>query len=132
MKFPKNSITMGRKLYRASLVDGLLDPAKVRAITQQMITEKPRHYIATLRYLQKLVRLETQSRSVTVESATPLDAAQQQQILSTLAQQYGQGLTSEFKINTALIGGTRIQVGSDVYDGSVAGRLTRLKENFAK
>jgi F0F1-type ATP synthase delta subunit len=29
-----------------------------------------------------------------------------------------------------LLGGMRIKVGSDVYDGSVQGRLNALKESF--
>jgi F0F1-type ATP synthase delta subunit len=32
--------------------------------------------------------------------------------------------------NPALLGGVRITVGSDVYDGSVKGRLTALEERF--
>lgn len=132
MKFPKSSITLGRQLYRASFVDGLLDPAKVKSFAVKLVTEKPRHYIPTLRYLQKLIRLELQSRHVLVESATPLDAAQQHSLLSTLSVNYGDNLTSEFKVNPDLIGGVRVHVGSDVYDGSVRGRLARLKSTFSK
>ncbi len=40
------------------------------------------------------------------------------------------GLTISFAQNPALIGGLRIQVGSDVYDGSVRARLESLRETF--
>lgn len=132
MKFPKASIALGRQLYRSSFVDGILDPAKVKSFATKLVTEKPRHYIPTLRYLQKLVRLEMQSRHVLVESATPLDPIQQQSLLQSLAANYGENLTSEFKVNPDLIGGVRVHVGSDVYDGSVRGRLARLKSTFSK
>jgi F-type H+-transporting ATPase subunit delta len=132
MKFPKSSITTGRQLFRASFTDGILDAGKVKGFAARLIEEKPRHYIPTLRYLQKLVRLEEASRHVTVESASALDPRQQRDILAQLSEKYGQGLTSEFKVNPDLIGGVSIRVGSDVYDGSVRGRLARLKLTFAK
>jgi F-type H+-transporting ATPase subunit delta len=43
---------------------------------------------------------------------------------------YGQGLDISFAQNPALIGGLRIKVGSDVYDGSVQSRLAALQESF--
>jgi F-type H+-transporting ATPase subunit delta len=35
-----------------------------------------------------------------------------------------------FGQNPALIGGLRVKVGSDVYDGSVRAKLERLAESF--
>jgi F-type H+-transporting ATPase subunit delta len=35
-----------------------------------------------------------------------------------------------FAQRPSLIGGLRIQIGSDVYDGSVLARLTALKSSF--
>jgi len=43
---------------------------------------------------------------------------------------YGAGLNVTFAQNPALIGGMRVKVGSDVYDGSVSGRLAALQEGF--
>ncbi len=34
----------------------------------------------------------------------------------------------EFKSNPGLLGGMRVRVGSDVWDGSVKNRLERLRE----
>jgi F-type H+-transporting ATPase subunit delta len=48
-------------------------------------------------------------------------------IKANLEKQYGAGLNIGFSVNPGLIGGLRIKVGSDVYDGSVAGRLAALK-----
>jgi F-type H+-transporting ATPase subunit delta len=45
-------------------------------------------------------------------------------------QQYGPGLTTSFVENPELIGGMRIQVGCDVYDGSVRARLEALAKSF--
>ena len=43
---------------------------------------------------------------------------------------YGRGLLMSYADNPALVGGVRITVGSDVYDGSIKGRLTALSERF--
>ena len=47
-----------------------------------------------------------------------------------LARVYGPGLNTAFTHSPELIGGMRIQVGSDVYDGSVRGRLAALAARF--
>ena len=38
--------------------------------------------------------------------------------------------SSNYQINPALLGGLRIRVGNDVFDGSVQGRLDRLANAF--
>jgi F-type H+-transporting ATPase subunit delta len=47
-----------------------------------------------------------------------------------LARTYGPGISASFAQNPGLIGGMRIKVGSDVYDGSVRARLAELEKNF--
>jgi F-type H+-transporting ATPase subunit delta len=46
-----------------------------------------------------------------------------------LIRQYGPGLAFTFTQKPALIGGVRIQVGGDVYDGTVQGRLAALQQS---
>jgi len=43
---------------------------------------------------------------------------------------YGPGLAMWFVLNPDLIGGMRVQVGSDVYDGSVQAGIAELKKRF--
>jgi F-type H+-transporting ATPase subunit delta len=78
----------------------------------------------------RLVKLDTALHTAKVESAVPLPADLQTNIKSSLAKVYGAGMTTAFADNPALIGGTRIQVGSDVYDGSVQARLATLEQSF--
>jgi F-type H+-transporting ATPase subunit delta len=47
-------------------------------------------------------------------------------IQENLARRYGPGLNVSFWVDPSLIGGLRIKVGSDIFDGSVAGRLAEL------
>ena len=40
----------------------------------------------------------------------------------------GSRIEPTFKLDESIIGGTVVRIGSTVYDGSVRGRLERLKE----
>ena len=80
--------------------------------------------------LQRLTRLDLERRKVTVESAVELDEATRQRVVAGLAKQYGSDLVAQYQVNPALLGGLRIRVGNDVFDGSVQGRLDRLASAF--
>jgi F-type H+-transporting ATPase subunit delta len=76
------------------------------------------------------VRLDVERRTGRVESATALPADLQTEVQSSLQKSYGAGLQLSFAQNPALIGGMRIKVGSNVYDGSVQARLAALEQSF--
>ena len=60
----------------------------------------------------------------------PLSADLQAQVAGRLKNIYGDGLNLSFAQNPSLIGGLRIQVGSDLFDGSVKMRLEKLEQSF--
>ena len=132
MKVPKEARKLARSIFRSSMSDGRLDQAKVASAVQQTVTEKPRQYVAALKELQRLVRMELTRRHVVIESATPLPSATSAKILADLQARYGADITSEFKVTPELIGGLRIKLGSDVLDGSVRGRLDALEESLCR
>ena len=99
-------------------------------VVARLIESKPRDYRAILSALQRLTRLELERRKVTVESAVELDDATRQRVVAGLAKQYGPDLVVQYQITPALLGGLRIRVGNDVFDGSVQGRLDRLANAF--
>jgi len=51
-------------------------------------------------------------------------------IKAGLEKHYGTGLEISYSVNPALIGGLRIQAGSDLYDGTVKTRLETLQQSF--
>jgi F-type H+-transporting ATPase subunit delta len=69
-------------------------------------------------------------RDVRVENAVETSPAQAENIRASLEKQYGPGLSIQYSVNPQLIGGMRIQVGSDLYDGSVKTRLEKLEQSF--
>ena len=127
MKITKEARALSRQLFRLSLTDEKVDRSKVNSVVQTVITQKPRHYLGALDQYQRLIRLELAKRHVVVESATPLSSETSASVLSNLRQKYGEDLTSEFTVNPDLIGGMRIKLGSDVWDGSVRARLNSLQ-----
>ena len=130
MKISKKAKREAKQLYRGCLVNGLLDESRVRAVVGQVIAQKPRNYMPILSHYHRLVKLELQRRQATVQSAVPLPEDLQAGIRSNLTRLYGAGLDLAFTQTPALIGGLRVQVGSDVYDGSIQSRLAALQESF--
>ena len=131
MKLTKESRKLSKGLLRASFTNGLLDAAKVSSVTDLVIKAKPRNYIGVLKGFARLIRLEAAKRHAVIESATALEEAQKAQITATIRAKYGADVTTDFKTNAALIGGLRIQVGSNVLDSSVRGRLDQLAIDLA-
>lgn len=130
MKISKQARRDAKQLFNLCKVNGLLDENKVRQVVTQVIAQKPRGYVAILSQLQRLVKLDLDRRTATIESAVPTSPALQESIKANLTKRYGSGLNLSFTVNPALLGGLRIQVGSDVYDGSVAARLAELEQSF--
>ncbi|MDR2711332.1 MAG: F0F1 ATP synthase subunit delta [Burkholderiales bacterium] len=62
----------------------------------------------------------------TIETALPLDAAQENDLRATLVKLTGKKVEAQIRVNPALIGGTRITVGDKVIDTSVQGRLAAM------
>lgn len=130
MKLSKESRKISKALFRSSFTEGVLDEAKVSDIVQSIIESKPRHYYEILKGYQRLVRLEMRKHQAVIESAEPLSASISEKTEADLRQKHGRDLRIEYKVNPSLIGGLRIQIGSNVWDGSVQGRLARLKEQL--
>ena len=130
MKISKQARRDAKSLFQASQVDGLLDENRVRQVVDQVLQAKPRGYAAILSHFQRLLKLDDAKRQAKIETAAPLTPEIESELKSTLEKRYGKGLHFSFAQNPALLGGMRIQVGSDVFDGSVRARLSELEESF--
>jgi F-type H+-transporting ATPase subunit delta len=117
-------------LFRNSFTEGKLDKEKISHMVETLLAEKPRHYVDALKDYQRLIRLETEKRHAVVESATQLNSALADQIVTNLRRRYGDDLTTEFRTNPDLLGGLRIKIGDDLWDGSIKTRLRKLQEQL--
>jgi F-type H+-transporting ATPase subunit delta len=130
MKTSKESRKIARQLLRLSFTDGRLDQEKVTQMVQSVLSEKPRQPLDILKDYQRLLRMEVEKRHAIIESATPLNGSMGDRIVANLRSRYGDDLTAEFRTNPELLGGLRIKIGDDVWDGSVRHRLARLQEQI--
>ena len=130
MATPKRVRRSARQFYRFCLVEGSLDENRVRQVVERAIGSRRRGVLSILKQFQRLVRLDRERHTARVESAAPLPEALRAEVVAGVQRIYGPGIEASFTENPALIGGVRLQVGSDVYDGSVRGRLNTLERTL--
>jgi F-type H+-transporting ATPase subunit delta len=131
MKISKEARRTSRQLFRVCLNNGTLDEGRVRAVVQKVSESKPRNYINILGAFAGLVRNEVERQRALVESAVALGDDIKQQLSAGLSKKYGRTLNVEFSVKPELLGGIRVRVGSDVWDGSVKARLDVLHSSLA-
>ena len=130
MKINKEIRQLSREMLRASFTDGQIDRGKITSLVQSLIARKPRRCLDILQYYKRLVRLEIEKRHARIESSTEVSPETSARIVESFKKKRGRDLTTEFIINPELLGGVRIRVGSDVWDGSVRNRLERLQKQL--
>jgi F-type H+-transporting ATPase subunit delta len=126
----KQSKREAKRLFRTCLVDGALDENRARQTARDVASGGTRHRLPVLAHFLRLVKLDLHVRTAVIESATELPADLRAELTAALARRYGPGLTTTFMEKPSLIGGVRIQVGSDVYDRSIRAGLTALEKSF--
>jgi F-type H+-transporting ATPase subunit delta len=127
MKSNRKIARSARRLFRLCLANGVLDEARTREVARRIALSGRRGSRTVLSNFLRLVRLDLARRVATVESAAPLPDDVRETVAAGLTRSYGAGVTTTFSVNPALVGGMRIKVGSDVYDGSVRARLAALE-----
>jgi len=130
MKINKEIRQLSREMLRASFTDGQIDRGKITSLVESLIAKKPRRLVDILQYYKRLVRLEIEKRHARIESSTQVSPETSARIVENLKKKRGRDLTTEFVVNPDLLGGVRIRVGSDVWDGSVRDRLERLQKQL--
>ena len=130
MKISKQARREAKQLFRSCVAGGVLDENRARLAVTRVLELKPRGYVPILSHFQRLLKLDLDRRTATIESAVPLSPDVRQQVEANLSKVYGAGLNLTFAQNPTLIGGMRIKVGSDVYDGSIQARLDALQQSF--
>jgi F-type H+-transporting ATPase subunit delta len=130
MKINKEIRRLSREMLRASFTDGQLDSGRISSLVDSLIARKPRNYIGVLKNYRRLLRIEVEKRRARIETAIDVDRETSSKLVANLKKKYGSDLTTEFVVNPQLLGGMRIRVGSDVWDGSVRNRLERLQQQL--
>jgi F-type H+-transporting ATPase subunit delta len=130
MKSTREIKREAKHLFRLCFVNGSLDEDRVRSVLQGILGSKRRGSLPLAGQFQRLVVLDRLSHMAKVESAVPLPEDLQANVQASLVRAYGPELNTSFADNPTLIGGMRIRVSSDVYDGSIKGGLDALENRF--
>jgi len=130
MKISRQAQREAKKLFQACHEEDNLNESKTRETVKLLLEKKPRDFVTILSHLHRLIKLDVQRRTAVVQSAIALNENQQAQVRENLSKIYGNNLNYTFTENSELIGGMKLKVGSDVFDGSIRTRLTNLQESF--
>jgi F-type H+-transporting ATPase subunit delta len=77
---------------------------------------------------RKLLQEKLGIRQVEIVTARKLTDVERLELVAEVGKLAGAKIEARFKLDAAILGGTVVRIGSTVYDGSVRGRLDRLKE----
>ena len=69
-------------------------------------------------------------RPAEIVTARELSKEERDALAADVARLAGAKIDASFKLDKGILGGTVVRIGSTVYDGSVRGRLERLKESL--
>jgi F-type H+-transporting ATPase subunit delta len=119
-----------KQLYRLCLVGGMMDQDRVRQVVGAVVHSRRRGFLSLLSRFQRLIKLDLARHTANIQSAVVLPADIRADIEAGLKKGYGPGVSTVFGLNPALIGGIRIRVASDLYDGSVRAELASLERRF--
>ncbi len=127
MSAARKSRRSARQLFHTCLVDGRVDDGRVRQVARRLAESRRRTAIRVFSEFLRSVRLDRDRHRASVETATSLPDDLREGVKASLARLYGSGLHLTFTVDRGLIGGMRIKVGSDVYDGTVRARLAAIE-----
>jgi F-type H+-transporting ATPase subunit delta len=111
---------------RTGLLDGLLKNKALPATTLLVreAVSRGRGTVGSVLENYLDVAAEALDEAVaTVHTARELTASERERLLSALSKQYGSQVQLHVVVDPGLVGGMRIQIGDDVIDGTVSGRL---------
>lgn len=120
-----------RQLWRLCLVNGEPDASRVRDVVDGLLESSRAAASAVLPQFLRLARIEYARRAARVESALALGAADRLAVRTAIARRYGRSVETTFLVDPSLVGGMRLTVGSQQYDGTIRARLHAIEEQVA-
>ena len=119
---------------KAALLRGLLEgktlPATLR-LAEQALAGSQRTVSIAIEEYQKIAADAHGARVATVRVAKELSAGDQERLSAALSRQYDRPVHLNVILEPGLIGGIRVEIGDDVIDGTVSGKLEDAQRKLA-
>jgi F-type H+-transporting ATPase subunit delta len=120
---------------KTQILAAVLDALEIGEPSRRFLHVVQQHYrmehmndiAATYRELVDQSLGRTRAR---VETAIELAHSEQRRLVDAISEVEGATVVADFEANRDLLGGFKLQVGSRVFDGSLAGELARLSKDI--
>ncbi len=86
------------------------------------------HVVEVAAAYRAILQRQLGIRPAEIVTARELSGDERNSLIAELARLAGAKIDPSFKLDSSILGGAVVRIGSTVYDGSVRGRLDRLKE----
>jgi F-type H+-transporting ATPase subunit delta len=104
-------------------------PKELRNLLAVLISnDRIGHVVEVAAAYRKLLQEQLGIRQAEIVTARELSPAEREALVAEVGKLAGAKIEASFKLDATILGGTVVRIGSTVYDGSVRGRLDRLKE----
>jgi F-type H+-transporting ATPase subunit delta len=114
--------TANRQTLVASLLEGRASEPAVR-LGVQAVASRHRSFEAALEEFQKAASDRRRRLVALVRSAIELSGDEKERLAAALGRQYGRQVHLNTVVDPQVLGGIRVEIGDDVIDGSIVGRL---------
>ena len=88
------------------------------------------HVVEVAEAYRKVLQEQLGIRQAEIVTARELSADERTSLITEVGKLAGAKVEASFKLDQSILGGTVVRIGSTVYDGSVRGRLDRLRETL--
>lgn len=121
----------GRAQLVVRLLDGKAEPVAVKLAAAACHGIGGRSFHGALAHLVEAAAAARDEAVAYVTVATPLDESGERKLAAKLSLVYGRPVGVKVTVDPAIVGGIRVQVGSDLWDGTVSRRLEEARQALA-
>jgi F-type H+-transporting ATPase subunit delta len=114
-----------------ALLEGKAAPSTVALVTELVLRPRGRSLEGGLAEYGKLVAQRKQRLVALVRTPVELSEAQRTRLAAVLASAYGHDVHLNIELDPGTIGGLSVQIGDEVIDGTIAGRLDDVRRRLA-
>lgn len=127
MKKNKRLLLLAQKAVLASFEKDKLNEKKVRSFTKAFSALPRYQAILSLSEFLKGIKRELSKRTLLVEATIPLSKPEVLKIKKSFHSKFSI-LNSIFILNPSLLGGIKVKIGDNVFDGSIKEKINEVKE----